>query len=185
MDIYGLNFGTVKPLVTLDGFTEVVTQYTDTHVAVSPLTPSALAAGSYLLTMTRAGNGNEDHRTTQFEVTVGAAGPQGPQGIQGPQGFQGIQGQTGPAGVSGYQIVLQDVTAQVNLSSTQVFTLTCPSGKVALSGSMNRITAPVVGDDFSNRPSSTPTTSSWAFDIFNKDLFTKTWQLTTTCINAN
>lgn len=201
MDIYGLNFGAVKPSITLDAFTQGVIQFTDTHVTVSPLTPMTIDPGSYLLTLTRAGAGDsEDQHTVQFHVTIGTVGPQGPQGIQGPQGVQGAQGPQGPIGpigpqgpqgaqgprgVSGYNIVVQNVNVGVDLANTQTFPVGCPAGQVALAGSMTRTSNSIAGEDAFNRPTTTPTTSSWSFDIFNRDLFAKTWQLTVTCINAN
>ncbi len=72
---------------------------------------------------------------------TGDVGPQGPQGVQGgpgPQGEQGIQGPqglqgpAGVAGVSGYEIAHRQTT--LNANTTWEIDLSCPGGKVVLSG---------------------------------------------------
>jgi len=80
-------------------------------------------------------------------LSFNQTGPIGPQGIQGIQGSQGVAGPPGAAGangangvagaaggngVSGYEVVTQD-TSGMNVGDTA--TATCPSGKLALSGS--------------------------------------------------
>ena len=128
------------------------------------------------------------------ELEIVLNGPVGPQGIQGPQGVPGIQGPPGPQGssgtpgangFSGYEIVAQVVTAGVDLSNTQTFNVFCPGGKVALAGTIVLTTTSIAGETFFNRPSFFPITSSWSFDIFNRDLFNKDFQVTVTCVNAS
>ena len=63
--------------------------------------PSGLLPGSYKL---RISKGPAQVQNAEFEVTIGAVGPQGapgPVGPQGPQGPQGTQGTAGPQGVQG------------------------------------------------------------------------------------
>ena len=65
----------------------------------------------------------------------GATGPQGipgPQGIQGVPGTRGETGLRGPAGFTGYEIVGNEMTLGQNVGGTA--TVTCPAGKVVLSG---------------------------------------------------
>lgn len=193
MDIFGTGFGTGKPFVSLDGFTQAVTLFTDTRVTVSPV--NVVDAGSYRLTLTRTPS-SEGNGTAVFDVTIGTVGPQGsqgPQGAMGPAGPPGLMGPAGPAGpagpqgapgMSGYEIVRQIVTAGVDVVNFQNFVVSCPAGKVALSGSGNRVTGATFGDEFFTLPSVIPSTSSWTFSILNRDLFSKTWQLNVTCINA-
>ena len=60
--------------------------------------------GDYLLTVV---NGNGPSQSDQYDLTIGAVGPQGPQGATGPQGEQGklgpqgVQGKLGPQGPQG------------------------------------------------------------------------------------
>jgi hypothetical protein len=118
---------------------------------------------------------------------AGAQGPQGPPGLNGAPGAPGAQGPPGPAGAvaSGYEIVVQEITEGVDLINTQHFTTYCNLGKVALSGTATRTSGYAIGDDVAIRPSFVPTSGSYTVDLYNKDLFSKTWELTVTCINAN
>ncbi|MEA2162751.1 MAG: hypothetical protein QOK37_878 [Thermoanaerobaculia bacterium] len=114
-----------SPAVTLNGSSLTVTSSAG---AMDAVLPSGIAPGSYLLTVS-CGNATADN--ADFEVTLGAVGPQGakgdtgaqgpiglqgpkgdtgatgpqgiagPQGLQGPVGPQGIQGPAGPAGPAG------------------------------------------------------------------------------------
>jgi hypothetical protein len=60
--------------------------------------PSGLLPGSYKL---RISKGPAQVQNAEFEVTIGAVGPQGAPGPVGPQGPQGTQGIAGPQGVQG------------------------------------------------------------------------------------
>ena len=115
----------------------------------------------------------------------GPTGPIGPTGPQGPTGPIGATGPQGPAGVSGYNIVLQDVTAIVAIG-VQTFVVPCPAGQVALSGAMGHTTGvSVLGEAFSHQPTTVPQTTSWNFFVQNFDLFNKGFQVYVTCVNAN
>lgn len=105
--IIGSNFGTTKPVVTLDSLTLAVNTYTDTNVvAVLPLT---IKPGSYTLQLTNT----SINKSGGFDTTIGAVGPMGPQGVpgaagapgatglQGPKGDPGATGPTGPQGPAG------------------------------------------------------------------------------------
>ncbi len=73
---------------------------------------------------------------------VGPAGPQGPQGDVGPMGPQGPQGDVGPMGPQGPQgpaglSGLEDATVSFNTiqgGEVKDIFVTCPAGKVAISG---------------------------------------------------
>lgn len=95
--IYGENFtngGT--PTVTLGGSPLTVQSYISTEIrAILPLnTPD----GSYLLKVV---TGNASTQSGEFNVAIGAVGPQGLQGDVGPQGIQGEIGPIGPMGPAG------------------------------------------------------------------------------------
>ena len=62
--------------------------------------PVALGAGDYLLSVS-TGNGQSKH--DEYDLTIGAVGPEGPQGIQGDPGPAGPQGDPGPVGLAGPQ----------------------------------------------------------------------------------
>lgn len=96
--IFGENFawaGDLDPQVTLAGDPLVVTGFTDSQITAE--LPAGLIPGSYLLTVSR---GPGPLRNDDFEVTLGAVGPQG---ATGPPGAQGPQGPAGPAGPQGPQ----------------------------------------------------------------------------------
>ena len=104
MDIVGANFGTVTPVVTLDGLKQAVTLFTDTMITVAPVTPQTLAPGSYVLSvtnMTPAPGVSSASLVGEFDVTVGEVGPQGPQGPAGPVGLTGPPGPKGNTGAPG------------------------------------------------------------------------------------
>jgi hypothetical protein len=99
VSITGQNFGTSTPTVTVDGQTLSVTSFSPT--AIQGTLPTALAPGSYPLTVV---TGVGALRTGVLDVTVGntgAQGPQGPAGPAGPPGPKGDTGATGPQGVTG------------------------------------------------------------------------------------
>lgn len=152
MDIVGSNFGNVRPDVTLDGLTQAVTLFTDTHVTVAPLTPQTLKPGSYLLLLTNMTAGSDKaQRIGEFDLTVGAvgpqglAGPQGPAGPVGPKGAMGSPGQNGPRGLPGpagpqgpagvanveYVLTLSRVP---NIFVSSLVTANCPAGKRVIAG---------------------------------------------------
>jgi collagen triple helix repeat protein/IPT/TIG domain-containing protein len=98
--IGGSHFGSLKPSVTLDGLTLVVSSYSDT--AVVAFLPNGVEPGTYRLALTNNSlQGNPDVRTGTLDVTIGAAGPAGAQGPAGPQGATGPTGPAGPAGAQG------------------------------------------------------------------------------------
>ena len=107
MDIYGHGFGSsLPPAVVLDGLDQSVHAFTDTHITVAP---NKIVPGGYVLRVTRAvlrrgkdgDKGDDDDRTAQFDVTIGAVGPKGDKGDPGPKGDTGPQGAQGPAGPQG------------------------------------------------------------------------------------
>jgi hypothetical protein len=121
-------------------------------------------------------------------ANTGATGPAGPAGPTGPVGATGPMGPVGPTGApgaSGYQILYQSVTAAVDISNFQQFQIACPQGQVAVGGTMVRVSAPALGDETFNQPQTYPSSTIWNYYILNHDLFTKTWSLFVTCINAD
>jgi len=80
------------PSVTLGGLNLTVESFTNQTIVAS--LGSVTTPGTYLLKVTVFLS------TVQFDLTIGAVGPQGP---QGPQGLQGPGGLAGPQGVPGPQ----------------------------------------------------------------------------------
>ena len=104
MDIFGKNFGAGRPTVVLGGVVQTVSQFSEGHVVVAPLSPAQLPAGSYRLTLShksKVQDHDDDDGTATFEVAVGAIGPQGPAGAPGIQGQKGDIGPAGPQGKTG------------------------------------------------------------------------------------
>jgi collagen triple helix repeat protein/IPT/TIG domain-containing protein len=101
--IFGSGFGTSIPLVTLEGVPVTVISSTATSIVIG--IPAGVVPGSYLLAVAPAPTGPLGGRSyAEFDLTVGAVGPQGPQGIpgqQGPPGAVGPQGVPGPTGAPG------------------------------------------------------------------------------------
>jgi len=76
----------------------------------------------------------------------------------GPIGVQGRQGRR-EGGRLRYNIVLQNVTAGVDLANVQTFPVGCPQGSGARR-TINRTSGTFAGEEIANRPSATPTTTS-------------------------
>ncbi len=96
LNITGENFGTLKPVVTLDSMPLTVASFSAT--SVTALLPAGLTPGSYLLTLQQ--NGRES-RTATFDVALGAIGPKGDKGDPGAPGPVGPSGPMGPVGPQG------------------------------------------------------------------------------------
>lgn len=124
---------------------------------------------------------------------TGPQGPAGEAGSTGPQGETGPAGSQGPAGapgVSGYEVVTAQMTIAYNyLYPSQTFSgsVTCPTGKVVLSGGW--YLDPAAGSSSAADPHpvrnypSTTTTWSWVFPPYNgSNAFTAT--LYAVCVNA-
>ncbi len=105
LQINGQDFDFGGPLAaTLAGIpATIVGSPTSTRITVTVPT-SLFPAGDYLLTVS---TGNGQSQNDEYDLTIGAVGPQGPPGAdgndgeQGPQGDQGPQGEQGPAGNDG------------------------------------------------------------------------------------
>jgi hypothetical protein len=99
LDVYGVNFGTTRGVVTLNGFPLAVALWTDSeiHAVLSGDTGS----GSYLLTVSRG------PATTQFDAfsvtLLGGVlrGERGDTGEKGDKGERGEKGEKGDAGAPG------------------------------------------------------------------------------------
>ena len=96
LTITGENFGTLKPVVTLDLIPLTVVSFGST--AVTALLPAGLTPGTYLLTLQQNG---QKFRVAEFDVALGAIGPQGEKGDPGAPGLPGPVGPSGPTGPVG------------------------------------------------------------------------------------
>jgi hypothetical protein len=98
----GIGFQPEKtaPVVVFEGANLKVDSSSNNKIVVT--LPGALAAGTFGLVV-----GNSEARSTTFDLTYGATGPQGPagpagaRGAQGPTGQAGLTGATGPRGPKG------------------------------------------------------------------------------------
>lgn len=95
IDIRGANLesGRAGPRVSLGG--HELTIIAASADAISADMPSTVHAGDFLLTVTTP------RGRVQYDLTIGAVGPQGPQGETGSPGEQGPQGDPGPQGPQG------------------------------------------------------------------------------------
>jgi hypothetical protein len=108
LHILGLNLGGARPQVTLGTLSLSVVSVTATQI--DALVPASVVPGSYLLTVTfgkSKSGGDDEGKSDEFWVTIGAAGPTGatgaagPAGVPGPSGPVGAQGAQGSAGLAG------------------------------------------------------------------------------------
>jgi len=102
LSIFGVNFGTTRGVVTLNGFPLPVSTWTDSEIQA--LVSDQTGGGSYLLTVSRG------PATTQFDafsVTLfsdasgGARGERGEKGEKGDKGDKGDRGEPGVPGAPG------------------------------------------------------------------------------------
>ena len=90
----GGGFTKVSPLtVSMDGTLLTVQSLTDN--SITALLGSMTAPGTYLVAVDAVST------SQQFDITIGAVGPQGVAGIQGPAGPQGLTGPAGAIGATG------------------------------------------------------------------------------------
>ena len=84
--------------VTLGGYASlIIISATDTTIVAT--LPAGIMPGDYLLTVSR---GEGQSQNDEYDLTIGAVGPQGPagaDGADGPAGADGTDGATGPAAV--------------------------------------------------------------------------------------
>jgi hypothetical protein len=99
--VYGSDFGTKKPIVTL-GDDQLVLLKWDPGEIVAQL-PSDIPAGSYKLTLFSLFSHHHKYLEASLSVTIGAEGPPGEPGPQGPVGLTGPPGPQGPTGLTGPQ----------------------------------------------------------------------------------
>lgn len=80
---------------------------------------------------------------------TGETGPQGPAGPQGPKGDRGAQGPAGPSVASGAQVVSNtNEKSAIDLFTT--VSVSCPAGKVAVSGGYELESTNVWGEDIAD-----------------------------------
>jgi hypothetical protein len=96
--IFGTNFGTSAPMVSLAGEPLNVDSNNDTSIVASLPASFLTNPGTHQLVVTTTGKPSS---TVSFIVTIGAVGPPGPVGPRGPQGPQGEIGATGAQGPKG------------------------------------------------------------------------------------
>lgn len=94
-----LDLGVGPLIVTLGNFGELRV-LSQSPTMIEAVFPNVLPAGDYLLTVS---NGVGQRENDEYDLTIGAVGPQGEQGKIGPPGLQGEQGKIGPAGPQGLQ----------------------------------------------------------------------------------
>lgn len=96
-----LLFGNGPLTVTLGEYVApltIVGTPTDTEIVAT--LPVNIDDGDYLLIVA---NGEGQSQNDEYDLTIGAVGPQGEQGEMGDAGPQGVQGKLGPAGADGAQ----------------------------------------------------------------------------------
>jgi hypothetical protein len=98
------------PTVEFDGTKLKVDSASNTKLVVT--LPTAINAGTFSLVV-----GNSDGKSTTFDLTYGASGPQGAQGLEGPRGPVGPLGPQGPAGPApaAKAFVVANQAADVNM----------------------------------------------------------------------
>jgi hypothetical protein len=97
LTIWGVNFGTVTPVVKLAGTPLTVLTYSTTGIVAA--LPFGIEPASYQLLVFRGGS--LPVPSLPFEVAIGAVGPPGPQGPNGPTGPRGFEGPAGAKGDTG------------------------------------------------------------------------------------
>ena len=112
-----LDFGSGPLSVTLGEFGALTITGTPTDTLIEAMLPIGILDGDYLLTVS---NGNGQSQNDEYDLTIGAVGPQGEQGIQG------------APGVSDYERVSAIST---NTSGSQkAANVSCPGSKKVLGG---------------------------------------------------
>lgn len=125
--------GSLVPVTTTD--TQIVATYS-----------AALGPGEYLLSVS-TGNGQSKH--DEFDLTIGAVGPQGPQGPpgdEGPQGPQGDEGPQGPAGEGAQELgfIRAESTKTVVDGTVESIQVQCPAGYFIMSPGYQHLGAPLI-----------------------------------------
>ena len=116
--IRGSNFGDTAPSLVLGGHPLDVIG--STHEEVLAELPDGIAAGSYLLRVSREPNREP---FTLFEVTIGAAGPQGEKGEVGAQGPVGPPGPDVTGQIADLRARLDTLTKQITVLTAQLATV--------------------------------------------------------------
>jgi hypothetical protein len=92
------DFGPGPLVVTLGEFGPLTIIGTPTGTLIEASLPDLIFEGDHLLTVSNGGGQSEDD---EYDLTLGAVGPQGEQGIQGDQGEPGQDGAPGTSGADG------------------------------------------------------------------------------------
>ena len=95
-----LDFGSGPLSVTLGEFGALTVTGTPSDTLIEADLPGLISDGDYLLTVSM---GNGQSQNDEYDLTIGAVGPQGPQGDKGDTGAQGDQGAQGETGAQGDQ----------------------------------------------------------------------------------
>ena len=98
MTIEGANFGT-NPRVEIDY--HPITVFGATPSLIVAELPTAMAPGSYIVTVETGSGFFNSNFSASFVVAIGAQGPAGPQGVEGAPGVQGPTGAPGDPGLAG------------------------------------------------------------------------------------
>ncbi|WP_375759803.1 hypothetical protein [Corallococcus exercitus] len=105
LTIFGQDFGSAAPAVSLAGFGLIISSHSQTAVVAFLPEPVAVFPGTYLLTVTAQATDATGY--DRFNVSIGTGGPAGPKGDVGPAGppgqagARGVEGPPGEAGATG------------------------------------------------------------------------------------
>jgi hypothetical protein len=106
LSVYGDGFGTTAPSAAFAGMPVTVLSHSNTTLVLSIPFGLLNNPGTYLVTVSRGPNPEDNSAlgvTVGHQGAAGPAGPQGPAGPAGPQGERGLVGATGSQGPTGPQ----------------------------------------------------------------------------------
>ncbi|NNC01900.1 collagen-like protein [Corallococcus exiguus] len=138
LTIFGQDFGSTAPAVSLAGHGLIVISRSQSTVVAHLPEPVAVLPGTYLLTVTaQAPDATGYDRFNVSIGTGGAAGPKGdtgPAGAPGPSGARGADGSPGAPGAAGMQGPKGDVGPQGPAGPAGVRGADGPSGAPGVAG---------------------------------------------------
>ncbi|MDA0738709.1 MAG: hypothetical protein O3A59_07125 [Nitrospirae bacterium] len=98
----------------------IVGMPTDTEIVAA--LPSTISNGDFLLTVS---TGNARNQNDEYDLTIGAVGPEGPVGTAGDPGPPGAQGPPGAIGPQGLPGVVLGIVENFTVSNSTSCTVTC------------------------------------------------------------
>ena len=131
-------FGPEAPTVTLGEYVDPLEIVgVPTNETIVALLPENIVAGDYLLTVT---TGTGQSQNDEYDLTLGAVGPQGPAGqdgapgVDGQDGAPGKDGQDGAPGADGSSCSATDLAGGALVSCTDGTTATVSDGAPGIPG---------------------------------------------------